>query len=337
MDCFKKSSVTEIISSINQAGSQLPANTPKKNNQVYIEVYEQDTKQYSKDFQRSIDTNIISVSKPLLTTNGSISDPNNSPKQLVSQDIIIKHENNRIKELLSRIEDYKQIVGRYKKTIQAMHKTNLEIEDEVKKHVEKIVNHNMEISKLKFTTKEAQDKMKEIELSKIELLQRINILNISIEGKDKRIIDLHVNSSKLDELLEDKTNLAKNLQEQIDSTNDIFLKLQTSVNDIKKLYGEKCEECIDLNNKLTHSTFSNQGLKTNFDMLQGKYNEIEKQLENKSNKIIDLNLMIKDLTFNTDKETNMSKKIYDELKIDMDNKLNEKNIEIEELKKMFPE
>jgi len=337
MDCFKKSSVTEIISSINQAGSQLPTNTPKKNNQVYIEVYEQDTKQYSKDFQRSIDTNIISVSKPLLTTNGSISDPNNSPKQLVSQDIIIKHENNRIKELLSRIEDYKQIVGRYKKTIQAMHKTNLEIEDEVKKHVEKIVNHNMEISKLKFTTKEAQDKMKEIELSKIELLQRINILNISIEGKDKRIIDLHVNSSKLDELLEDKTNLAKNLQEQIDSTNDTFLKLQSSINNIKKLYGEKCEECISLNNKLSQVTFNNQGLKTNFDMLQGKYNEVEKQLENKSNKIIDLNLMIRDLTLNTDKETNMSKKIYDELKIDMENKLNEKNIEIEELKKMFPE
>jgi len=70
---------------------------------------------------------------------------------------------------------------------------------------------------------------------------------------------------------------------------------------------------------------------------KGKYNEVEKQLENKSNKIIDLNLMIRDLTLNTDKETNMSKKIYDELKIDMENKLNEKNIEIEELKKMFPE
>lgn len=327
---MKKPNVKEIISDIyNSAGllSHAPTVSNEKNtrndtkdSQVYIEVYQQ--------------------KKPdLLGSHQSLEVLNNNH----DKDIIVKSE----RELLSQIEDYKQIIGRYKKTIRAMHDMNQQLDSEVKKHIEQykvVEQYKAEIAAL-------QEKITSHNNVVAELKHQISLMNISLESKDKRIIELHVSNSKYEDIIKENTTKMHGLQEQLDSTSASFNNVQASLTDMKKLFSSKCEECVNLNNNLIATSCSNNELKSNMDLLKGKYDEVQSQLEQKNLKIIDLNVMISELTKNKDQEKHMEttasaqeldayKLMFEEAmrqKEEKEETIQQLTADIEALKKMLPE
>jgi chromosome segregation ATPase len=283
--CFKCPNSKTIISDIQKGGLNLDT-TIRKPNQVYIEVYQSADKKQNSDSPTGI---MI---------------PNSSSPDFRRSTEIVPRE----KELLSKIEDYKQTINKYKKTMQTMDKKNEENEAELKKQLEQIVNHNMEVEKYKTKAKEAHDKVKEYEKEHIAMCKQVELMKISLEKKDERIIELHVLTSKGDDASAEKTAHITALQEQLSVANETFKKLESSMSDITRMYQQKCQECNELLATVNQLRFSNEELKSSANVYQGKYESMRDQLNDYNSKIADLNSVIK-----------------------------ESNKTIEDLKKMFPE
>lgn len=346
MKCFGCPNSKKIIHHIQKADKDVNGD-----NQVYIEVYHQKPQQefqnivQSRKQDKSIhDSNSNSptgVMIPLseFKKNNSVGDVRTS----LENNVLLRNE----KELLSKIEDYKQIVLKYKKTMHSMNETNEKQAVEIQKYLEQIVGHNVEIDKFKNEVKIAKEKVKEYEKESIALNKQMELLKISLDKKEARIIELHVDSSKCADISFEKSTQITALQNQLSQTNETFQKLQTSLNDITQLYNNKKQECNDLTAKVNQMTFTNQEIKTAYNVLQGKYDEIKSQIETKNDKMTDLNDIIK--THKTEiasyqDEINKYKQLYENLKQEFNIKIVEKDASImrtletvEQLKRMFPE
>jgi chromosome segregation ATPase len=318
--CFKCPNYKNIIKDISDAGNRLDDNNSKvKGNQVYIEVYRQ---QPEKQFEAIVEARLTdSNGSPRVQPGFKKSIDGGFPRPGSDQNIIISNDTNRQlaqrppSELLSKIEDYKQIIGKYKKTIQTMDKTNKEQEEEIRKQLEIIVNHNMEIEKYKEETRSCKNRVKEYEKESIAIKKELELMKISLEKKDHRIIELHVQTSKYEDTHNEQTAQITALNERLNESLDTFQRLQASLQDIKQVYHNKIQECSDLTATVNQLSFTKEELQTSLHVLQGKYDELKEQMEAKNKSISDLNVALAGITAKHDKALS----------------------EIEELKKMFPE
>lgn len=318
--CFKCGNAKAIIKDIKKAGQNLGRN----DNQVYIEVYDQNSKH---SFQSLIDAK----NKPFRLPTSSL-DLTDGVQGSPKGNIIIPNHNDsngacRIersenKDLKSKIEDYKQIIGKYKKTMQAMDVKNMDIAKEMEKQFEELVHKNVEIEKTRAEIKASQEKVREVEKEFIAFTKQIELLKISLDKKEHRILELHVQNSKYEDTLVEKNAQITVLTDQLKNSNETFTKLEAAMNDIKIMYTSKCQEVAELTGTVNQLKYQNQELKTDFDINHGKYEEVKLQLEENNVKLLDLNTIVKKLYENEEK-----------LRL----QLIEKDQTIEELKRMFPE
>lgn len=320
MNCFKCGNAKQIINDIKRASNNLKRN----DNQVYIEVYDQNPKQ-------TFQTLVEARNKPMRLPTSSF-DLTDGVAQSPKGNIIIpnntevnnncRYERSENKDLKSKIEDYKQIVGKYKKTMQAMDEKNKEMSKEIEKQFEELVQKNVEIEKCKTEVKASLEKVKEYEKEFIAFTKQIELLKISLDKKEDRILELHVQNSKYEDMIANNTAQITALHEQLKTSNETFGKLETALNDIKMMYTSKCQEVTELTGTVNQLRYQNQDLKTNFDVFQGKYDEVKSQLESNNAKLIDLNSIIQK---SSDTENKLKLEIL------------QKDQTIEELKRMFPE
>lgn len=269
----------------------------KKGNQVYIEVYKPN------DFEAIAESRVSEKRQNSDSLTGIILQ-NSSSQDLTKRNSDVSKE----KELSSKIEDYKQIISKYKKTMQAMDKKNQENEEELKKYIEQVVTHNLEIQKCKDEVKEAKHKVKEYEREHIAMTKQVELMKISLDKKEQRIIELHIQTSKGEDTITEKTAQITALQEQLKQVNETFEKLQISINDLSRMYQSKSQENVELLATVNQFKYANEELKSSNSIFQGRYEGVKEQIDGYLNKISILNGVIE-----------------------------EKNKTIEELKNMFPE
>jgi chromosome segregation ATPase len=321
MNCFKCGNAKAIINDIKKAGQKLGRN----DNQVYIEVYDQNPKQ---SFQSLIEaknrpimlpTSSLDLTEGLYAQSpkGNIIIPNHTDASAICR--VDRTEN---KDLKSKIEDYKQIVGKYKKTMQAMDEKNTDLNKDLEKKFEELVHMNVEVDKSRAEVKASQEKMREYDKEFIAFTKQIELLKISLEKKEDRILELHVMNSKYEDIIATNTAQITTLNDQLKSSNETFGKLEAALNDIKMMYTSKCQEVSELTGTVNQLKYHNQELKTSLDMFQGKYDEVKSQLDSNTLKLIDLNSIIQKFS---ETENRLKSEII------------EKDQTIEELKRMFPE
>lgn len=321
MNCFKCGNAKAIINDIKKAGQKIGRN----DNQVYIEVYDQNPKH---SFQSLIDarnkpqrlpTSSLDLTEGLYAQSpkGNIIIPNNTDPSTVCR--VERSEN---KDLKSKIEDYKQIVGKYKKTMQAMDEKNTDLNKDLEKKFEELVQKNVEIEKCRAEVKANQEKMREYDREFIAFTKQIELLKISLDKKEDRILELHVMNSKYEDIIATNTAQITALHEQLKASNETFAKLEAASNDIKMMYTSKCQEVSELTGTVNQLKYQNQEFKTSLDMFQGKYDEVKSQLDSNTLKLIDLNSIIQK---------------FSETENKLKSEIIEKDKTIEELKRMFPE